>query len=97
MYVQTGSILVLYTEQQLPCNCQTFNNAVRVYYSPFNVFKYTINYFNTVFKCINIRIYKYIDKYTYVFEYCPTLDIKAQVGHATKLDTQNQDDLMLPF
>ena len=39
IYVGTGSILVLCTEHQLTRNCQTFNNAVRVF--PFHHLMYS--------------------------------------------------------
>ena len=63
------------------CNCQTFNNAVRVFTFPLSVFNAL--YLHTVFKYIIIKVLKiklintemYLISYfnTIVFKYSPTL------------------------
>lgn len=63
MYVGTGSILVLFTEHQLTRNRPIFNYAVNV----INVFKYTDNQLNPVFKYTKIKVF--IDIFVNTQEY----------------------------
>ena len=79
MYDGTGSILVLCTEHQLPCNCQASSNAETVfsfhhimYYNTEKVFEYCMKYieFKVFINALkNTQMYKYIEKYTNVYKY----------------------------
>ena len=42
IYVGTGPILVLCTEYQLTCNCQTFNHAVNIF--AFHLFSHNCSF-----------------------------------------------------
>ena len=70
--VKTNSILVLCTEHQLTCSCQSFNHTVKVF-----IFRHFIIQIHG-----NQSIYKYIDKFTNVFKYssiqCKILEGRTQ-------------------